>query len=567
MKPTTNPFDKNKNEGDLGLPFIDPRVGTKFTGSQKSSSPLVLDLDGDGIEIHQLGSSDRMAFDLNADGVRTQTAWASPDDGLLAMDRDGNGRIDTGRELFGDSTLLRNGKVAANGYAALADLDNIKDGVINAQDAIFDRLRIWRDLNQNGISEASELFTLAQLGISDIKLAKTASSETLADGTRLDGRAAFTMNGESHAYTDAWFAEDRFHGQVIAPGALRDDIKYLPDMLGSGAVASLSQASAQSPALRDLLTRFSQASTHDAQMALIDPLLKAWSDTSPLTTVSEWEATGHTVSYSFFGQDAPGNAIWKQRLSVLEAFNGENYRNLAQTGKTSISTASDRQSLLQQSYDALSQSVYGALVIQTRLRPYLDAIAQVSSGSETGVLKLDASGMNALLDERKLQDSSNALLDLVDLTRFGSQILQATSFDATGKLRSWVSELAPDAPVARTLHELGVLWPGSITTASKGADIYLGNQLANRFSGGDSDDIIDGGDGNDRLNGGDGNDVLTGGSGNDTLIDTSATSNDVFVWGAARATMSSRMQAASTGLMWPTGSRQIRSGWAARTMT
>jgi Ca2+-binding RTX toxin-like protein len=324
------------------------------------------------------------------------------------------------------------------------------------------------------------------------------------------------MNGESHAYTDAWFAEDRFHGQVVTPGTLPDDIKNLPDMLGSGAVASLSQAAAQSPALRDILTRFSQATTRDAQMALIDPLLKAWSDTSPLTTVSEWEAAGHTVTYAFYGQDAAGNAQWKQRLSVLEAFNGENYRSLAQTGKTSISTASDRQSLLQQSYDALSQSVYGALAIQTRLRPYLDAITQAPSASETGEGQLDASGLNALLDERKQQDSGNALLDLVDLTRFGQQILQATSFNATAKLHSWISELPTDSPVVHTLNDLGVLWPGSSTTATKGADIFLGNQAANRFSGGDSDDVIDGGDGND------------------TLIDTSLTSNEVFVWGRGK---------------------------------
>ncbi|MDI1258127.1 calcium-binding protein [Aquabacterium sp.] len=543
LNPTPNPFDKHQDEGALGLPFIDPRVGVKFTGSQRSSSPLVLDLDGDGIEIRQLDGSDRMAFDLNADGIRTRTAWASPDDGLLALDRDGNGRIDTGRELFGDSTLLRNGKLAANGYAALADLDNVKDGVINGQDAVFDRLRIWRDLNQNGISAANELFTLGQLGISEIQLAKTASSETLADGTRLDGRATFTMHGESHAYTDAWFAEDRFHGQIVTSSTLPDDIKNLPDMLGSGAVANLSQAAAQSTALRDILTRFSQASTHDAQMALIAPLLKAWADTSPLTTVSEWEAAGHAVSYSFYGQDAAGNALWKQRLSVLEAFNGENYRTLAKTGKTSISTASDRQALLQQSYDALSQSVYGALAIQTRLLPYLEAIVPAPSGNESGELRLDASGLNAMLEERKQQDSGNALLDLVDLARFGSHILQATAFDATGKLRSWISELAPEAPVVRTLNELGVLWPGADTTGTKSADIYLGNHAANRFSGGDGDDILDGGDGNDRLSGGDGNDtliggngndVLNGGAGNDTLIDKSATSNDVFVWGRGK---------------------------------
>jgi RTX calcium-binding nonapeptide repeat (4 copies)/Haemolysin-type calcium binding protein related domain len=538
-----NPFDKGTNDGGVGIPKIDPKVGEKFSGSKKSSSPLVFDLDGDGIEISQLGASGRQAFDLNADGVRNLTAWSSPDDGLLALDRNGNGRIDNGRELFGDSTLLRSGKVAANGYAALAELDGNKDGAINALDTAFDRLRIWRDLNQNGVSESGELMTLSQLGISDIQLTKTASSETLADGTRLDGRAAFTMNGESHAYTDAWFAQDKFHGQVVVSNTLPDDIKNLPDMLGTGAVANLSQAAAQSQPLRDILTQFSLATTRDAQTSLMDSLLRAWADTSPLTTVAEWEASGHAVTYNFYGQDAAGNALWKQRLSVLEAFNGENYRSLAQSGKTAISTASDRQALLEQSYEALTQSVYGALALQTRLKPYLDAIKLVAGDDETAAPHLDASGLNELLDQRKDQDPANALLDLVDLVRHGEGMLQAASFDATAKLRAWVTGMPADAPLAHTLNDLGVLWPGSSTTATKGADIYIGNQAANRFSGGDSDDILDGGDGNDRLNGGDGNDtliggngndVLTGGAGHDTLIDSSLTSNDVYAWGRGK---------------------------------
>lgn len=539
LHPSPNPFAKEKNNGIMGLPGINPLAGDKFKGSQHSSSPLVFDLDGDGIEINQLSGTTRLAFDLDADGLRTRMAWAAADDGLLTLDIDGNGLIDSGRELFGDSTLLRSGKTAANGYAALSDLDDHKDGVINVQDAVFDRLRIWRDLDQDGASEAGELFSLAQLNISEINLAKTANSQTLADGTRLDGSASFTLGGQTHRYTDAWFAEDAFHSQFVKPVALSDAAKAVPDLQGSGAVRSLAEAAMQSPALQGLLQQFQQASTRGAQMALIEPLLKAWSDTSALTTVAEWEAAGHAVTCAFHAQDSAGNALWKQRLSVLEAFNGENYRTLARTGKTAISTAADRQALLQQSYEALSQSVYGALALQTRLRPYLDAITFVTNPDEAGG-HLDASGLNAALDAKKAQDPDNALLDLVDLTRFGAGILQSVSFDGTAKLRTWVDALSADAPMRATLTELGVLMPGTASTGSKGADIYLGNALANRFSGGDSNDIIDGGDGNDRLNGGggddvliggQGNDVLNGGAGDDILLDASAVSNDVYNWG------------------------------------
>ena len=117
-------------------------------------------------------------LDANADTVKTGTAWAGADDGLLVWDRNGNGSIDSGRELFGDETILANGQKAANGFAALAELDTgslvngvivgAGDGKFDAKDAQYANLRIWRDLNQDGINQAGELQTLGALGISSI---------------------------------------------------------------------------------------------------------------------------------------------------------------------------------------------------------------------------------------------------------------------------------------------------------------------------------------------------------------------------------------------------------------
>jgi Ca2+-binding RTX toxin-like protein len=518
------------------LPIVPGTVHDKFQGSQKSSSPLVFDLDGDGIEITQLSDKSTTLFDLNADGRRTQMAWASPDDAFLALDRDGNGLIDTGKELFGDQTVLANGKKAADGYAAQAELDSNHDGQLDAQDARFADLRLWRDLDQNGISDSSELLTLAQLDITQINLNKTAGTQTLADGTRLDGTATFTQGGQMRTYTDAWLAENPFVSAFTSHTDQSDAISALPQMQGSGAVRDLQGAAAQSAPLQGLLAQFQQAGTRQAQMALMDPLLKAWADTSDLTTVTEWEAAGHNVTYAFYGQDAAGTELWKQRLSVLEAFNGENYHPLAKTGTTAISTASARQALLVQSYDALTQGVYGALVVQTRLKPYLDAIAVRSSDMD---VSLDASGLNTLLDQRFAADPQAAVTDLVELDRYATPLLTSSEFDGTGKLRTWLDAQPTDSPLLASLADLNVQW-GDATVGTKGSDIYIGNSKANRYSGGDGDDLIDGGQGNDKLYGRDGNDTLLGGAGNDTLegdagndrlIDASLTSNDIYVWG------------------------------------
>ena len=139
---------------------IATEVNTQFTHARKNSSPLVLDLDGDGIEITPLSGA--ITFDHDADGIRTGTAWVGADDGLLVHDIDGNGVIDSGRELLGDNTLLADGRKATDGYAALGALDTNADGVIDTQDAGFASLRVWRDLDQDGVDP--KLFNLRRQG-------------------------------------------------------------------------------------------------------------------------------------------------------------------------------------------------------------------------------------------------------------------------------------------------------------------------------------------------------------------------------------------------------------------
>lgn len=116
------------------------------------SDPLTLDLDGDGIETTGESGRSGVMFDTDSDGINTATGWISADDGLLVRDINKNGIIDNGSELFGDSTALINGSVAANGFSALTDLDDNHDGKVDANDAAFSELKVWRDLNQDGVS-------------------------------------------------------------------------------------------------------------------------------------------------------------------------------------------------------------------------------------------------------------------------------------------------------------------------------------------------------------------------------------------------------------------------------
>ncbi len=133
------------------------------------NSPLALDLNGDGI-VSTTSLDQGVYFDLDANEFAETTAFVDASDGLLARDRNGDGMITNGNELFGDHTRLDNGSFATNGFEALAELDSNSDGVIDAADEAYNDLRIWQDSNQNGYSEGSELQSLQEAGVSQINL-------------------------------------------------------------------------------------------------------------------------------------------------------------------------------------------------------------------------------------------------------------------------------------------------------------------------------------------------------------------------------------------------------------
>jgi hypothetical protein len=99
--------------------------------------PIVLDLNGNGVELTSLSGSS-VHFDYAGDGFSERTGWVASTDGILAIDANGNGKIDNGLELFGSPTQ--------DGFAVLEKLDSNSDGKIDSQDADFSRLKVWRDL-------------------------------------------------------------------------------------------------------------------------------------------------------------------------------------------------------------------------------------------------------------------------------------------------------------------------------------------------------------------------------------------------------------------------------------
>jgi hypothetical protein len=159
-------------------------------------SPVLIDVSGNGFKLTDAAGG--VDFDMRANSSPLRVAWttSNSDDAWLVLDRNGNGRIDTGQELFGNFTAQPVPPTGQerNGFLALAEYDKPDkggngDGLITPSDAVFTSLRLWQDLNHNGFSEAAELFSLQAKGLKTIELDYKLSKATDEYGNRFRYRA------------------------------------------------------------------------------------------------------------------------------------------------------------------------------------------------------------------------------------------------------------------------------------------------------------------------------------------------------------------------------------------
>ena len=325
--------DRSPGWFDPDGPFFNPPV-----------SPLVFDLDGDGLDIIQLTDS-HTYFDLNRNGFAEKTAWIGGDDGFLALDVNGNGKIDDISELFGSGTV--------DGFTMLAAYDSNADAVIDLSDAVYGSLTLWRDLDSDGLTDAGELMNLSDAGITSISLSATYRNVWNQDNW-ISHQAAYTQNGINGQIYDIWFANDQMHsiyryGEVLT---YSDSVQMLPNLAGYGTVADLWDVLSADEQLRIDFESFVLESKNLSAAEIyaeIETLLLRWAGVDTINS------------------DSRGSYIDAQHLAFLEALHGQGFKTTLGNSNPWIQAGE----ALESYYDEIMNSLVAKVGVQLADSYYL----------------------------------------------------------------------------------------------------------------------------------------------------------------------------------------------------
>lgn len=458
-------FERKANSKSFSSVFTDYQDAT----TAPKVDPLMLDLNGDGLATTNLDQSD-VYFDLDSNGFAERTAWIDANDGLLVLDRDGDGKITNGQELFGDQTLLSNGTRATSGFEALREFDDNKDGKIDASDIVYLKLKVWQDLNRDGVSQAEEMKSLADVGIKAINLNSTTTGAADAMGNIQRRLGSFVKTdgsdgqiGEYLLNRDTMSSLDTFGDSVAIP----DDIAVLPDLQGAGNVSSLRIAMArdESGQLKKMVSEFLETKDAAARDELFTNVIYKWAGADKLDP------------------NGRGGLVDARQLAVLEKFMGMNF-----AGTNGANPNANAAPLLQKAYYELVDRLYAAMASATYLK---DIISRVNYKiGESGAVIEFADVINDI-DKAIDNDSVSGKQLLADFLRvvYGSGLSNDTN------LLHFCNHFAAKSPeLARIVY-------------SANRDAIIGSDKSDSLYGTAADDFVYGGAGNDTLYGGIGNDT------------------------------------------------------------
>lgn len=507
--------DFENGEAGIRLKTFGSRDELQVNDTEKppsGSDPLVLDLDGDGVELISRESRE-VYFDINDDGLADRVGWVGADDGMLARDLNNDGRISRIGELFGTSLV--------DGFTVLAEYDSNNDGVINASDAVWSTLRIWRDADLDADTDTGELKTLAEWGITSISLDAEPVDQTSNDN-RIVFNSTYQLGGGPERAMSAVFFSTQLGAPTDPGNADYVDAAYeIPELSIEGLTQTLRGAvSADSELLgmvQDLV-----ADAHALNSVQFrdrfDAILMRWAGVDDIDPASRGAyADAQHVAFLERLSDSP---------SFLRGSDGS-----LLDGARSPSTGA----AIEQFFDRTAAKEllrFGSQLATAEVLSGVDA-----DGTTTGWFAGLFNGTNNfdLVTGRLLGDAKEI--------GYG---IGKTALTLTDQL----AYLEAVAPVVQGLHELpsgnswGYSWSSIETDFGNGlllagiSDAALLEFAGDRLHGSErpiqlgteADDLLTVRAGlNNTFVGGDGNDVLTGGEMSDTYVYTSGDGNDLIL--------------------------------------
>ena len=503
------------------------KIKDLFGTAEEVRSPLVVDLDGDGVET--VTAEGGVYFDHDANGFKENSGWVGQDDGILVRDINGNGIIDNGTELFGNNSVLSSGEKAVNGFEALKDLDDNNDGIFDRNDKAWNEVKIWQDKNFNGLSDDGELLTPEQAGIAGINLDYDNQENVDENGNAHKQTGTFIKtDGTNGTIDDVWF--DTNPEKTIPPiltTEFPDEVLQGIAIIGVGNVYDFRDAMAldKSGELQRLVEQFQAETDIDARNALLPEIIYRWAG------VYDMDPEGRNPSRYY------GNVLGDSRkLEALEEFLGREFLGTWCSGERDPNPHGHAAPYILQAFDLLQDYVKACLLLEGNYKKYVNGILLVYD-TESGVWSADAKQAVSLLADLYREDTGQCRLVIGELSaalryfdnfeqivtafKQASETLYEEGFaEDLGKYFGYnVDGSSGNDTIYGTDAEENMNGRGGNDKiyAGGGNDAVLGGEGDDYLYGEDGNDVLQGESGNDYLIGGDGDDILTGGTGNDYL--------------------------------------------------
>lgn len=486
------------------------KIKDLFGTAEEVRSPLVVDLDGDGVET--VTAEGGVYFDHDANGFKENSGWVGQDDGILVRDINGNGIIDNGTELFGNNSVLSSGEKAVNGFEALKDLDDNNDGIFDHNDKAWNEVKIWQDKNFNGLSDEGELLTPEQAGIAGINLDYDNQENVDENGNAHKQTGTFIKtDGTNGTIDDVWF--DTNPEKTIPPilkTEFPDDILQGIAIIGVGNVYDFRDAMAldKSGELQRLVEQFQAETDVDARNALLPEIIYRWAG------VYDMDPEGRNPSRYY------GNVLGDSRkLEALEEFLGREFLGTWCSGERDPNPHGHAAPYILQAFDLLLDYVKACLLLEGNYKKYVNGILLVYD-TESGVWSADAKQAVSLLADLYREDAGQCRLVIGELS---AALRYFDNFEQIVTAFKRASETLYEEGFAEDLGK----YFGYNVDGSSGNDTIYGTDAEENMNGrggndkiyaGGGNDTVLGGEGDDYLYGEDGNDLLQGESGDDFLI-------------------------------------------------